>query len=97
MKLQNCITHWEQYIALRSYSTNEEPKGSQPSVPEESSEESHMEEKFAAQMVIRNIWRTMKMYKIWVPLVDSLTQILKRLTQEYKVYNSCSVILMTYS
>lgn len=28
MKLQNCITHWEQYIALQSYFTNEEQKGS---------------------------------------------------------------------
>lgn len=78
MKLQNCIIHWEQYIALQSYFTNEEPKGSQSPVPEDGSDESHMEEKFPAQMVSRIIWGTIKIYKIQVPL-DSLTQILKRL------------------
>lgn len=60
MKLQNCITHWEQYIVLKSYFTNEEPKGSQSPVPEDSSDESHVEEEFPAQMVISTIWGAIK-------------------------------------
>lgn len=40
-ELQNCNTHWEQCIAQQSYFTNEEPKGSQSLVPEDSPDESH--------------------------------------------------------
>lgn len=46
MKLQNCITHWEQYIGKESYFTNEKPKGSQSPVPQDHSDESHVQESF---------------------------------------------------
>lgn len=49
MKPQNCNTHWEQCIAQQSYFTNEEPKGSQSQVPEDSRDESHLKEEFTTQ------------------------------------------------
>lgn len=56
MKLQNCITHSEQYIARQSDFTSEEPKGSQSLVPEDSSDDSHRREEFTTQEVIKIIW-----------------------------------------
>lgn len=46
MNIQSYITHWEQYIARQRYLTNEEQKGSQSSVPEDNSDQSHVEEEF---------------------------------------------------
>lgn len=63
MKPQNCNTHWEQCIAQQSYFTNEEPKGSQSQVPEDSPDESHMTEEFTAQEVIKIIWGLQKCIK----------------------------------
>lgn len=60
MKLQNCITHWEQYTAQKNYFT----KGSQSPMPKDSSDESHAKVEFTIQMVIRIFWGTIKMYKI---------------------------------
>lgn len=98
MKLQNCITHWEQCIAQKSYFTNEEPKGSQTPVPEDSADENHMHEEFTTQMVIRIFWGTIKMCKNLSASLDLLTHSLKRLAQEHVlcVSNSCSVILTTH-
>jgi hypothetical protein len=56
MKPQNCITHWEQYIAKESYFINEKPKGSWPPMPKHSSDESLLKEGFLHIMIIRIFW-----------------------------------------
>lgn len=59
-KLQHPL---EQCIAHQSYFTSKEPKGSQSQVPEDSSDESHMKEKFTTQKVIKIIGELQKCIK----------------------------------